>query len=236
MGFRRRRRDDAGICLASPAQMASLLPAAGGGARISRALIAALATAWTCGVCAGSVALLGFSSAAGVDPSPPVRWPAESRLTRTAGQATLVMLLHPGCAGSRASLEELDRLMVETRGLASVHVLFFTPAGAPPDWGGTDLWRKAAAIPGVQVGRDDGGAEAARFGAATSGQVLLYATGGELRFSGGITPARGHEGDNEGRRAIAALLTATGAARRSRSPVFGCSLRDPERTEVGRAY
>ena len=43
-------------------------------------------------------------------------------------------------------------------------------------------------------------------GATTSGHVLLYDAGGVLRFAGGITDGRGHEGDNAGLDAALALL------------------------------
>ena len=87
----------------------------------------------------------------------------------------------------------------------------------------TDLWRRAAAIKGVTVVQDSEGVEAERFHAATSGYTLLYGSDGRLLFSGGITGARGHAGDNAGRSAIAALLTAEGAPTGT-TPVFGCSL------------
>jgi len=97
------------------------------------------------------------------------------------------------------------------------------PAGLPEDWEQTDLWRRAAVIPGVDLTRDDDGAEARRFGAATSGQTVVYDGDGHLLFSGGITAARGHEGDNAGRSAIVSLLASRGAEPTS-TPVFGCSL------------
>jgi len=47
---------------------------------------------------------------------------------------------------------------------------------------------------------------------------------GRLAFSGGITLARGHEGDSAGLQRIRSLLR-TGKADRSEAPVYGCSLR-----------
>jgi hypothetical protein len=85
------------------------------------------------------------------------------------------------------------------------------------------LWGTASALPNVTVLRDDDGVEAARFGAVTSGQTLLYDANGELIFSGGITGARGHAGDNAGRRALIALLEHKEPFHRLTS-VFGCSL------------
>ena len=192
-----------------------------------RILTAALGAVWTVCVCAGLVILLDYANRPGVAAAPPGRWPEGSRLERATDHATLVMLLHPGCPCSRASVEELDRLMARSRGEVTTHVLFFKPRELPDGWERTDLWRKAAAIPGVRVWRDDDGFEASLFRAATSGQVIVYDAGGSLLFSGGITPSRGHAGDNAGRDTVVALLTGSGAPAAARTPVFGCSLRDP---------
>ena len=193
-----------------------------------RALTVLLLGAWILAACAGLRVLWTYENGAGVAAEPPARWPAESRLARTPGRPTLVVLLHPGCPCSRATVDELDRLMAEADGRLAVHVLFYKPHDFADGWERTDLWTKAAAIPGAHVSRDDDGTEARRFGAATSGQVVLYDARGALRFSGGITPARGHAGDNAGRSAIVASLSETAPAASARTPVFGCSLRDPD--------
>jgi hypothetical protein len=90
-------------------------------------------------------------------------------------------------------------------------------------WAKDDLWTDAAAIPGVRVIADRNGSEVSRFGAATSGQTLLYDPAGRLVFNGGITAARGHFGPNDGVDAIVSLLE-HGTARHHSAPVFGCSL------------
>jgi hypothetical protein len=119
--------------------------------------------------------------------------------------------------------------MTDCDGKLIAAVLVFRPAGVPDGWERTDLWDSAAAIPGVLVVGDDEGAEALRFGAATSGQVLLYSADGRLLFAGGIIPSRGHEGDNAGRSAIIALVRGT-ATQVMRAPVFGCPLFDSSAT------
>ena len=177
-------------------------------------------------VCAGLGFLLNYVNRPGVPGTPPGRWPASSHLERATSRATLVMLVHPGCPCSRASIEELDRVMARCQGLVSAHILFFKPREFPAAWVRTDLWRSAAAIPGVHVEEDDDGVEAGLFGAATSGQVVLYDAKGSLLFTGGITVARGHSGDNEGEGAIVALLTGKAGGSPAPTPVFGCSLRD----------
>ena len=66
-------------------------------------------------------------------------------------------------------------------------------------------------------------AEARRFHASTSGQTLVYGASGHLTFAGGITGARGHEGDNPGRRAVTELLMGNTPAV-VHTAVFGCSI------------
>ena len=85
----------------------------------------------------------------------------------------------------------------------------------------------AAAIPGVRVLADGDGAAAAVFGAATSGHVLFYDAAGALRFSGGITAARGHQGPSAGGEAILTAMRG-GEPGRERALTFGCSLLSPE--------
>ena len=93
----------------------------------------------------------------------------------------------------------------------------------PEGWEKSDLWNAAVALPDTTVVRDDDGREAERFGAVTSGQTLLYDAQGTLLFSGGITGARGHAGDNAGRASLVALLNRVPGAH-SATDVFGCSL------------
>ena len=85
-------------------------------------------------------------------------------------------------------------------------------------------WPRASAIRGGTTVRDDDGVEASRFRAVTSGVTALYDAQGRLLFSGGLTSARGHEGDSFGVRRISSLLL-DGKADRPDAPVFGCALR-----------
>lgn len=70
---------------------------------------------------------------------------------------------------------------------------------------------------------DETGFEARRFHAETSGQTLLYSRSGTLLFEGGVTLARGHEGDNPGRSALQELID-NGHSEQTHTPVFGCGL------------
>jgi len=114
--------------------------------------------------------------------------------------------------------------MARAAGRCTAYVVFVNPAHHD-EWTATDLWNQAAAIPGVRLIRDDGDVETRLFGAETSGQAFLYAADGRLLFRGGITPARGHSGDNSGRSAIQSIV-AGGRADQIETPVFGCHLRE----------
>jgi len=192
----------------------------------ARAWWIAVLGVWAAAVVTGIVLLSMYSAAPGAGAEPPASWPQGSAIVRSAGLATIVMLAHPQCPCTRASVGELAELMARAQGHATAHVLFLRPSGVGDDWEKTDLWRSAAAIPGVTVSTDEGGVEAARFAAKTSGQTVVYDAAGRLIFHGGITAARGHAGDNPGRTRILALLT-RGVSDRSESPVFGCSLDGP---------
>jgi hypothetical protein len=188
---------------------------------------------WAAAVLGGLVMLWRYELSPTASAEPPARWPAASAIARSAGRPTLLMSVHPKCSCSRASIAELERLLTDTRGLLDAHLLFVRPRGAPPGWEETDTWRRAKEIPGVVVHVDEAGAEAHRFGAMVSGYTLVYDASGALLFHGGITGARGHEGDNAGRARVLSLLT-RGSADRPDSPTFGCDLESQsERSQRG---
>jgi hypothetical protein len=184
-----------------------------------------LVVLWTAAVGVGGTLLWNYAAAAGVAATPPEQWPVRSSIAREATRATLVMLAHPRCPCTRASIAELAVLMDRIGSGARAHVLFVRPRGVSADdgWGKTALWQSAAAIPGVIVHADTNGTEAALFGAVTSGQVVVYDASGKLIFRGGVTGARGHEGDNAGLSRALALISGRRADQHE-SKVFGCEL------------
>jgi hypothetical protein len=180
---------------------------------------------WPAAVLPGYLVVERYASAPGRPADAPARWPASIPVGRTPGKATVVMVAHPRCPCTRASLRELNRLMAVVDGAAEAVVVFADPADTP--WERTDLWTLAEDIPGARVVRDRGDRITRELGAWTSGQVLVYDAAGDLLFSGGITPARGHEGDSTGRLAIVDRLRGQ-APPDHPADVFGCELRDPE--------
>jgi len=178
---------------------------------------------WLAVVCGATLLMSRYSNTPGNGGPATVVWPKESQILLDSRRPTLVMFAHPHCPCTRASLGELERLLAEVPGRLSACVVFLKPLGTCADWEKTDLWRKAASIPGVSVYADNAGSEARRFHSQTSGQTLLYNASGSLRFQGGITFARGHAGDNPGRTALQELLL-EGHSNQVKTPVFGCAL------------
>jgi hypothetical protein len=179
---------------------------------------------WVAALGVGFAVLLRYEATPGAGGGPPVRWPAGSAMERPRDLPTLLMFAHPQCVCTRASLTELERLKRRFEGRLAVYVVFLRPSEASDEWDRSDLWDRAAAMPGVTAVRDMDGVEAVRFGAATSGHTLVYDARGRLQFSGGLTAARGREGEAPGARRIVALLTTGKAEGAAASPVFGCAL------------
>src|SRR5437764_13188302 len=71
--------------------------------------------------------------------------------------------------------------------------------------------------------RDPSGSEARRFGLTTSGEVAVYSAGGDLLYTGGITGARAHEGDNSGEDAANGAIAGE-RSEKEQAPVFGFTL------------
>jgi hypothetical protein len=189
---------------------------------------AAIVATWLLLALSGMVALARYKSIPGAAASAPEHWPSASGITRDPSRPALILFAHPHCPCTRASLSELSRLLTRLPEKPAVHVSFIVPEGVEAGWHDTDLWRRARTIPGVTVELDEGGRQAASFQVRTSGETLLYDREGRLLFHGGITPARGHEGDNVGAARIAQLLT-TGSTDRHEGAVFGCALMNDAR-------
>jgi hypothetical protein len=183
----------------------------------------ALLILWLVGIIAGFACLLRYASTPGERGPCPERWPAGSSLRLAADRPTLVLLAHPHCFCTQASLDELEQILIHSPQPVSAHVLFYRPGSFPKGWEKTALWHQVERLAGARAHCDEDGAEARLFGATTSGQVLLYHPEGHLLFRGGITNARGHVGASVGTTAILALLS-QGPAGQPETPVFGCPL------------
>ena len=193
----------------------------------SRRFLTAAFALWIGLVVAGFAVLASYETGAGDPGDPPPAWPTGSALPAPSERPALVVVSHPRCPCTQATLSELERLVRYTHGKADVYALFVQPEGLDDEWTESALWRRANAIPGVQVVRDTDGVEARRFRTMTSGHALVYSADGALLYTGGLTASRGHEGPNAGRTAVQDLII-DGSAERDEMPVYGCPLEDSE--------
>lgn len=186
-----------------------------------RWLVALVVVAWCGAIAWGLRVVYAHTTTPGAQGDAAVAWPADAPFARATDNFTLVMFVHPDCPCTASSLEELRAVVHDAARSPAIVFVVGTGGSSGADWhAGDDL-------AGARRVLDPDGAIARRFGAETSGHVVLYDAGGRLRFAGGITGSRAHAGDNVGRRAVLAALADTGAGSAAAAhPVFGCALAD----------
>jgi hypothetical protein len=177
---------------------------------------------WLAATAAGLAGLTAYANRPGDSGRAAPVWPVGVDLPRARDRATLVVALHPGCACSQATLEQLDRLAGSNPGVVQIIALV---ADYPEFPASQDvLGSKLAALRDVRRVTDPHAALARRFGAVTSGHALLYDADGRLRFSGGLTRARGHAGDSAGLDFLRAYIERRPPTSGVSTPIFGCTL------------
>lgn len=182
-------------------------------------LVLAIAV-WSVAAAGGLYAVTAHGAAEGRPASAPATLGAS---LRSSGRATIVVAAHPSCPCTRATLHELRKVAEEANGAADIVILL---AGHGTDRVADDIRANAASIPGARIVEDKDRAIAESLGAHTSGTVLFYDVTGALRFSGGITPSRGHEGASAGADAVRALVKDSAATTPRSTPIYGCPISD----------
>jgi hypothetical protein len=186
-----------------------------------RAAIVVAALVWTATIGAAFNAIRRFETTPGAAALAGPSWPSASSVPRQRGEWSLVMLVHPHCSCSRASVQELQAI-IEKSPSVQPYVLVYRPADFKAGWEQGAVLSAASRLPRTKVIIDENGREAMRFGGFTSGQTLLYDRQGRLRFAGGITSLRGHSGINSGR--IDVIKIASSGNGMGEHPVFGCAI------------
>lgn len=177
--------------------------------------------------------LMRFENSPGQSASAPSMWPQDSPVSLSSDCFTVLMFAHPQCPCTRASIAELAELAAGHKFKIKPYVLVFSPQSKPQYWDRTDNIDAARRIAGVTVIEDLDGKEANRFHCLTSGQTLVYDSGGELLFSGGITGARGQTGVNRGLQVLVTVLDGTSRHIQT-AHVFGCSLHGDQSVDSAR--
>jgi uncharacterized protein with PIN domain len=191
--------------------------------RAPRLVLCVASLLWSAAVVAGFLCVLKYETTPGNADEPPLSWPLDSAIHPKLNQANLVFAVHPRCPCTRASINEFAELLAKHSGEIAAHVLVYRPENGEIGWERTDHWRRLEAIRDTSIRPDEDGMEAKRFGLLSSGHVLLYDKSGRLRFSGGLTNARGHAGKSLGRNAIAAILE-DNEPEQTKTHIYGCSL------------
>lgn len=193
------------------------------GSSRSRRVVVALTTAWVLVVSTMLLGAAAVSSLPGRDADAPASWPTDTGLGAVAGP-TLLLFAHPECPCVHATLDEL--LLVLEQASTRPRVVVVLAVQGAPDTRAVDgpITRLVEAdLAPVQRYLDRDEQETRRFGVHTSGEVLFYAADGGLRFAGGITASRGHEGANDGAARLRSVLDGR-TPERPIFDVFGCSL------------
>lgn len=138
------------------------------------------------------------------------------------GRGKLIISTHPHCPCTMATSRTLERLATSFQGKIDIVAFIYCPEGVSAKWVESSSTRVLRRIPGLTVRLDRGGQASARLGARTSGHVFYYDENGQLTFSGGITPGRGHEGNCGAAEDL--LKRIDGLAGCGHWPVFGCQL------------
>ncbi|MFN8610659.1 MAG: hypothetical protein U0931_24170 [Vulcanimicrobiota bacterium] len=181
---------------------------------------------WFCLAWLGVFWLADHENQPGASAMAPVRWPACSQLSLSHHRPLLLVFLHPRCPCSRACLNELNRLSSRYPGSYDLTVVIGLP-GRLAARDAEEMLVSIRRIPQARTYLDTGLEECRRFGCYTSGQALLYSAQGRLRYQGGLTGWRAHEGENLSQQILADCLQ-TSAAGISSRPVYGCGLRRDE--------
>jgi len=188
---------------------------------VAAALVLA-ALLWTTTIGAMVHAIRRFESTPGRAADALGSWPAASRIPRAPGQWRLVMLIHPHCSCSRASITELERIIEHSPPSLRTYIVVYRPSDFAKGWETTDVFTAASRLPRTRIVLDQDGHEARLFRGFTSGQTYLYDGDGKLRFSGGITLLRGHAGFNSGSAEVIEIARSKSGA--GSHPVFGCAI------------
>lgn len=189
--------------------------------------IAALAL-WSAASVVGFAMLIGYTQTPGALQHPPrekldLGW-------HPSAPYRLVVAIHPQCTCSRATASELARILRDHSNLLACKILMYQPAGAPNTFGETWLMERLAELPNTIIDVDVDGQQASSLGMRTSGSVVLYDFAGNQQFYGGITVARGHEGNSVGAESILSIIQNSPPATTC-TEVYGCPLQQAAKND-----
>ncbi|MEP3480482.1 MAG: hypothetical protein ABJZ55_14620 [Fuerstiella sp.] len=182
-----------------------------------------LMAAWGITVLGGVLAVTAYSNSPGAQQDTGDEWPADSTISLHSDLPTILLFVHPKCPCSLATVRELQRSLGNDSDAMSIQIGLYGPEDRDDSWTDTRLKKLAEQAFADSTFVDRNGTEAKRFGAITSGHVLAFSPTGRCLFRGGVTSARGHEGDNLGLEALRQIVAGTPNSCTT-TPVFGCPI------------
>lgn len=137
--------------------------------------------------------------------------------SRSSGRE-VVMVVHPDCPCTGASVRALQRLLTEASVPVKANLLIV--AYGPASHAAAQE-KYARAVPAAKAEWISAEQAKAKYGAYTSGHVIAYVDGKPV-FRGGLTSGRGVESTSESQLRLKDFLA--GKPVDAASPVFGCAL------------
>ncbi len=137
-------------------------------------------------------------------------------------RGTLILSIHPHCPCTMATARTVERLATSFHDSIEVVAYVYCPNDADPSWADSVITQVLQRVPGLEIRLDRDGRASASLGAKTSGHVFFYNARGQLAFSGGITPGRGHEGPCTAAEDL--MRRIAGLPGCGHWPVFGCQI------------
>jgi len=182
-----------------------------------------IAAVWLLMVMASLCAMTADTDRPGAMGAAPKLFPSGTQIKLAQDRPTLIIALEPSCACSSATIGEFERVIARASKSVATFVLITAPKAKPKLWEDFAASDRMQHLPGTVLINDQDGSMAHLFGLETSGHTLLYDTKGNLKFSGGITNGRGHEGQNIAESYLEKLINHPEMEAKS-FPVFGCHL------------
>ncbi|HZH98001.1 MAG TPA: hypothetical protein VEX38_03445 [Fimbriimonadaceae bacterium] len=177
------------------------------------------------GLCWAALVFAGFWFAGRYEQTPGKAASAPGQVQSAgSGRPLVLAFIHPLCPCTSVTLANLQEIAATRADNADYRIYAArVPASEKP---------RSGPLPGMTWIEDDG-REAAKYGAETSGQIIVYDARGKRCFSGGITVARGHYGTSPGGQALLDILDGR-PPKISEAPVYGCALPTQEEQEIVR--
>src|SRR6266853_1595711 len=102
-------------------------------------LLSAASLLWLAAVALGMRLILIYDFTPGLQAKHLSTWAPNTSLKLAPSKATLILIAHPRCPCTRASIAELARIMARVQTRVEANVLFYKPANFSTEWEKTEL-------------------------------------------------------------------------------------------------